>query len=96
MKKDNFYILGKIHQLQLISMGQNLSLTIDRNHTSFIRNHGDPGYMNTSEISALYISGLPNELADRALRLWHIREAISFQGICIIEKVINIYRTIGV
>jgi hypothetical protein len=33
-----------------------------------------------SEIHALYIAGLPNELITKALQLWHIREAISFQG----------------
>ncbi|CAF3725088.1 unnamed protein product [Rotaria sordida] len=79
---------GQIHELQLISIGQNLTLIIDRDYKRFINNHGIRVYMNTSEIHALYISGLPNELTGRALQLWHIREAISFQG-CIHALYIN-------
>jgi hypothetical protein len=72
--------VGNIHKLQLISIGQNFSLIVDEGHRRFINNHDVRGYMNTSEIHALYIGGLPNELISRALHLWHIREAISFQG----------------
>ncbi|CAF1141757.1 unnamed protein product [Rotaria sp. Silwood1] len=79
---------GKIHELQLISIGQNLSLIVDKNYSRFINNHGSRIYMNTSAINALYISGLPNELSGRALQLWHIREATSFQG-CIHALYIN-------
>ncbi|CAF2689089.1 unnamed protein product [Rotaria sp. Silwood2] len=79
---------GKIHELQLISIDQNLTLIIDRDYRRFINNHGSRVYMNTSEIHALYISGLPNELTGRALQLWHIREATSFQG-CIHALYIN-------
>jgi hypothetical protein len=68
------------HELQLISMGQNFSLTVDRGYTRYINNRGQRAYLNTSEIRALYIGGLPNDLTSRALQLWHIREAISFQG----------------
>ncbi|CAF4437544.1 unnamed protein product, partial [Rotaria sp. Silwood2] len=78
----------KIHELQLISIDQNLTLIIDRDYRRFINNHGSRVYMNTSEIHALYISGLPNELTGRALQLWHIREATSFQG-CIHALYIN-------
>ena len=66
--------------MQLISIGQNFSLTVDRGYTRFINNRGRRAYLNTSEISALYIGGLPNDLTSRALQLWHIREATSFQG----------------
>ena len=72
--------LGNIHELQLISIGQNFSLTVDRRYTRYITNRGTRAYMNTSDIRALYIGGLPNELTGRALQLWHIREATSFQG----------------
>jgi hypothetical protein len=72
--------LGKIHELQLISIGQNFSLTVDRGYTRHINNRGQRAYLNTSEIRALYIGGLPNDLTSRALQLWHIREAISFRG----------------
>jgi hypothetical protein len=75
-----FLFLGKIHELQLISMGQNFSLTVDRGYTRYINNRGQRAFLNTSEIRALYIGGLPNDLTSRALQLWHIREATSFQG----------------
>ncbi len=75
-----FCFIGKIHELQLISIGQNFSLTVDRGYTRHINNRGQRAYLNTSEIRALYIGGLPNDLTNRALQLWHIREAISFQG----------------
>jgi hypothetical protein len=61
-------------------MGQNFSLTVDRGYTRYINNRGQRAYLNTSEIRALYIGGLPNDLKSRALQLWHIREATSFQG----------------
>ncbi len=64
----------------MISIGQNFSLTIDRGYTRYIHNRGTRTYMNTSDIHALYIGGIPNELTGRALQLWHIREATSFQG----------------
>ena len=83
----NMY-LGKIHELQLISTGQNFSLTVDRGYTRYINNRGKQAYMNTSEIRALYIGGLPQDLTARALQLWHIREATSFQG-CIHALYIN-------
>jgi hypothetical protein len=80
--------IGKIHELQLISTGQNFSLTVDRGYTRHINNRGRQAYLNTSEIRALYIGGLPNDLTSRALQLWHIREATSFQG-CIHALYIN-------
>jgi hypothetical protein len=64
----------------LISIGQNFSLTVDRGYTRYINNRGQRAYLNTNEIDALYIGGIPNELISRALQLWHIREATSFQG----------------
>ena len=64
----------------MISTGQNFSLTVDRGYTRYINNRGQRAYLNTSEIRALYIGGLPNDLTSRALQLWHIREATSFQG----------------
>ncbi|CAF4205393.1 unnamed protein product [Rotaria socialis] len=79
---------GKIHELQLISIGQNFSLIVDRSYTRFINNRGISTYMNTSEIDGLYISGLPKELTTRAVQLWHIREATSFKG-CIHALYIN-------
>ncbi|UJR08620.1 hypothetical protein I4U23_012879 [Adineta vaga] len=79
---------GNIHELQLISIGRNLSLTVDRGYTRHIINRGIHTYMNTSDIRALYIGGVPNELIDRALQLWHIREATSFQG-CIHALYVN-------
>ncbi|CAF1126727.1 unnamed protein product [Rotaria sordida] len=79
---------GKVHELQLISIGQNFSLTVDRGYTRYINNRGQNAYLNTSDIHALYIGGLPNDLTARALQLWHIREAISFQG-CIHALYIN-------
>jgi hypothetical protein len=89
LKFDFFCFLGKIHELQLISMGQNFSLTVDRGYTRYINNRGQRAFLNTSEIRALYIGGLPNDLTSRALQLWHIREATSFQG-----KTKNLWRFI--
>ncbi|CAF0793366.1 unnamed protein product [Didymodactylos carnosus] len=77
---------GKIHELQLISIGQNFSLTVDRGYTRHIFNRGQRKYLNITE--SLYVGGLPNELTNRALSLWHIREATSFQG-CIHGLYIN-------
>ncbi|CAF1267962.1 unnamed protein product, partial [Adineta ricciae] len=79
---------GKIHELQLISVGQNFSLTVDRGYTRHINNRGQRAYLNTSEIRALYIAGIPNDMTARALQLWHIREATSFQG-CIHALYVN-------
>ncbi|CAF3549950.1 unnamed protein product [Adineta steineri] len=79
---------GKLHELQLISVGQNFSLTVDRGYTRHINNRGQRAYLNTSEIRALYIAGIPYDLTARALQLWHIREATSFQG-CIHALYIN-------
>lgn len=64
----------------MISVGQNFSLTVDRGYTRHINNRGQRAYLNTSEIRALYIGGLPNDMTNRALQLWHIREATAFQG----------------
>lgn len=72
----------------MISIGQNFSLIVDRSYTRFINNRGSLVYMNTSDIDALYIGGLPKELISRALQLWHIREATSFKG-CIHALYIN-------
>jgi hypothetical protein len=80
MNKSFVCLIGKIHELQLISTGQNFSLTVDRGYTRYINNRGQRAYLNTTEIRALYIGGLPNDLTARALQLWHIREATSFQG----------------
>ncbi|UJR37599.1 hypothetical protein I4U23_030296 [Adineta vaga] len=79
---------GKIHELQLISVGQNFSLTVDRGYTRYINNRGQRAYLNTTEIRALYIAGIPNDMTARALQLWHIREATSFQG-CVHALYIN-------
>ncbi|CAF0996746.1 unnamed protein product [Adineta ricciae] len=79
---------GNIHELQLISSGSNFSLTVDRSYTRHISNRGGDTYMNTSDIRALYIGGISNEMILRALQLWHIREATSFQG-CIHALYIN-------
>ena len=78
--RTSVHFLGKIHELQLISVGQNFSLTVDRGYTRHINNRGQQAYLNTSEIDALYVGGLPNVFIPRALQLWHIREATSFQG----------------
>lgn len=64
----------------MISVGQNFSLTVDRGYTRYIHNRGEQNFLNTNEIDALYIGGLPQDMTSRALQLWHIREAISFQG----------------
>lgn len=64
----------------MISAGQNFSLTVDRGYTRHINNRGQNAYLNTSDINALFIGGLPFDLTARALQLWHIREATSFQG----------------
>ncbi|CAF1204795.1 unnamed protein product [Adineta steineri] len=79
---------GMIHEIQMISTGKNFSLTVDRGYTRYINNVGVHAYMNTSDIHALYIGGLPKELTGRALQLWHIREGVSFQG-CIHGLYIN-------
>ena len=76
----NFFI-GKIHEVQMIVIGEKLSLIIDQNSTRFIDNPDGHNYLNMSEIDGLYIGGLPNRMKARALQLWHIREAISFRGI---------------
>lgn len=64
----------------MISIGQNFSLTVDRGYTRYIHNRAERNFLNTNDIDALYIGGLPQTMASRALQLWHIREATSFQG----------------
>lgn len=86
-----FISIGKIHQLQLINNKQNFSLIIDGNYTRFINNHGEDTLMNTSNIHALYIGGLPKEISARAVQLWHIREGISFRGNKINKNLFNNY-----
>lgn len=69
---------GLWHTVELLTVKQNFTLRIDHGTARFIVNDGPNEYLQTT--SPLYIGGLPREVAEAAVKAWHLRETGSFNG----------------
>lgn len=69
---------GLWHTIELLTVKQNFTLRIDHGTARFIVNNGVNEYLQTT--SPLYIGGLPREVAEEAVKRWHLRDTGSFNG----------------
>lgn len=69
---------GAWHTVELLTLKQNFTMRIDHNVARYIVNDGSNEYLRTA--TPLYIGGIPREVGQAAMRQWHLRDTISFNG----------------
>ncbi|KAI9562208.1 hypothetical protein GHT06_013173 [Daphnia sinensis] len=77
---------GRYHTVELLSQKKNFTLRVDQGNARSMINEGEHEYLRLS--TPLFIGGLPNEAAEKAVRQWQLRNTTSFRG-CIKELWIN-------
>ncbi|RXG73149.1 Protein slit [Armadillidium vulgare] len=76
----------KKHTVELNVDSHNITLRIDGGKPRKMTNRGKSPYLNVD--SPLFVGGIPQDMAEHAVRLWHVRDATSFIG-CLDELSIN-------
>ena len=69
---------GKYHTVQLLSVMKNFTLVVDGGMARSIVNEGDNDYLKVH--TSMYLAGLSETKGEKALKLWHLRNATSFNG----------------
>ncbi|KAB7504459.1 Protein slit, partial [Armadillidium nasatum] len=66
------------HTIEMLTHKQNFTMRIDGGSSRWIINAGRKEYLASS--SPLYLGGLPKEVAQKAVDLYHVRDSTSFNG----------------
>lgn len=69
---------GKPHIIELLSVGKNFTLRVDRGLSRSIINEGDKDQLRLT--TPLYIGGVSVEAGQEAFTNWHLRNLTSFRG----------------
>jgi len=77
---------GKYHTVQLLSVMKNFTLVVDGGMARSIVNEGDNDYLKVH--TSMFLAGLSESKGEKALKLWHLRNATSFNG-CLKEVYVN-------
>jgi len=74
------------HSIQLLLLGRNLTMQVDGGLSRSVLNDGARDRLRAPR--ALYVGGVPPNVGETALGLWHLRNSTSLRG-CILEMFIN-------
>ncbi|UYV79231.1 SLIT2 [Cordylochernes scorpioides] len=77
---------GRPHSLQLLLQGKNLSMRVDQAPARTVVNEGKREFLEPA--GALFLGGVPPDVAAMAARQWHLRNATSFDG-CLQAMLLN-------
>lgn len=77
---------GKYHQVELLSIKKNFTLRVDGGLARSIVNEGDNEFLQVH--SSMFVAGVSENTGEKALKLWHLRNATSFNG-CLKEVYVN-------
>lgn len=77
---------GKYHRVELLSIKKNFTLRVDGGLARSIVNEGDNEFLQVR--NSMYLAGVSEQTGENALKLWHLRNATSFNG-CLREVYIN-------
>ncbi|XP_023210446.1 protein slit-like [Centruroides sculpturatus] len=77
---------GEYHTVELLARKKNFTMRVDKGMSRTIVNEGAREYLEVS--TSLYIGGLEEDVAIKALRQWHLRNVSSFEG-CMKELYLN-------
>ncbi|UYV79229.1 SLIT2 [Cordylochernes scorpioides] len=70
---------GRPHSLQLLLQGKNLSMRVDQAPARTVVNEGKREFLEPA--GALFLGGVPPDVAAMAARQWHLRNATSFDDL---------------
>ena len=71
---------GKYHTVQFLSVMKNFTLKVDGGMARSIVNEGDNDFLKVHK--SMYLAGVSESTGEKALKLWHLRNATSFNGEC--------------
>jgi slit protein 2 len=77
---------GQYHRVELLSIKKNFTLRVDGGLARSIVNEGDNEFLQVHK--SMYLAGVSEQTGEKALKLWHLRNATSFNG-CLKEVYIN-------
>ena len=66
------------HTVQLLSVSKNFTLRVDGGMARSIVNEGDNDYLAVH--TSMFLAGVAETTGEKALKLWHLRNATSFNG----------------
>lgn len=69
---------GNLQTIELLTAGKNVTMRVNGGQPRTIINEGEQQFMETEQ--PLYLGGLPTGIKESALKKWHIRNAVSFNG----------------
>ncbi|CAH4035997.1 unnamed protein product [Pieris brassicae] len=77
---------GAYHKAELLALGKNFTLRVDDGPARSIINEGNNEYLRVDR--AMYLGGVPEDVAREAFSKWHLRNITSFKG-CLKEAWMN-------
>ncbi|KAJ2938693.1 hypothetical protein O0L34_g12019 [Tuta absoluta] len=77
---------GAYHKAELLAIKKNFTLRVDDGPARSIINEGAKEYLRLER--AVYLGGVPQDVAEKAFAKWHLRNITSFKG-CLKEAWIN-------
>ncbi|KAI5634638.1 EGF-like domain-containing protein [Phthorimaea operculella] len=77
---------GAYHKAELLAIKKNFTLRVDDGPARSIINEGVKEYLRLER--AVYLGGVPQDVAEKAFAKWHLRNITSFKG-CLKEAWIN-------
>jgi len=77
---------GQYHRVELLSIKKNFTLRVDGGLARSIVNEGDNEFLQVHK--SMFLAGVSEQTGEQALKLWHLRNATSFNG-CLKEVYIN-------
>lgn len=77
---------GKYHRVELLSNKKNFTMKVDGGLARSVVCEGDNEYIQVH--SPMFVAGVSEDTGEKALKLWHLRNATSFNG-CLKEVYVN-------
>ncbi len=71
---------GIAHRIELVIVGKQIDMTIDDGKSQSVINDGVIDRVTLASKQNLYLGGLPDTIAIRAIGLFHIKQSKSLQG----------------
>lgn len=81
---------GELHTLEMVMVKKNFSMKIDGGQRRTIINQGDREYMEQEE--PMFVGGVSSDVKESAVKKWHIRNAESLKGRCLVPNMLPVYR----
>jgi len=77
---------GRYHRVELLAIKKNFTLRVDGGLARSIVNEGDNDFLSVHK--SMFVAGVSGDAGEKALKLWHLRNATSFNG-CLKEVYVN-------